>query len=403
MSILYFDCFAGVSGDMTLGALLDLGVSEEYLASELKKLNLDGWRIAVSRVQKNGVSANHVNVILEEEHHHHHEHEEKHEHTHGQEHAHKHEHTHGRNFADIRAMIENSAITDNAKALAIAIFQRVADAEGRVHGKPADEVHFHEVGAVDSIIDIVGCAICVDYLKPTAIYASTISDGKGFTYCQHGMIPIPVPAVMEIFKNRNVPFKQLDIEKELTTPTGAAIVAELANDFVPMDFTVTAIGCGAGTRDLKIPNVLRVMLCKEQADESGDTVTILETNLDDEKPEILGYTMERLLEAGALDVFYTPIYMKKNRPAVKLTVIAKPTDVAAFEEIIFTETATIGIRRRTETRTVLAREAVTVDTPYGTIRAKRSIFNNYSKTKPEFEDAKALAREKGIPLRDLLD
>ncbi|KAA6328808.1 hypothetical protein EZS27_022329 [termite gut metagenome] len=395
MKILYFDCFSGISGDMTLSALLDLGIDKDILVNELKKLGLNGWEIAVTNVSKHGIEAKHVDVVLENGiwgkvtgmfHHHH-----------------SHSHVH-RNMGDIARIIDASGISSGAKELAKRIFMRLALAEAKVHGSTPEEVHFHEVGAMDSIIDIVGAAICIDILSPDKVYASALHDGYGFVKCQHGTIPVPVPAVTEVLSARGVSFKQLDIEGEMMTPTGAAIVAELAESFGSMpEMKITKTGYGAGKKDFPIPNLLRVMLGETVATtEQSDSVTVIETNIDDTTPEILGYVMERLFEAGAKDVFFIPIQMKKNRLATLLSVICDEVETALMEHIIFTETSTIGLRKYSVTRSCLPRKAVTVATPYGNAEAKEVTFEGTTRTTLEYDDACRLARAKNVPLRDIL-
>ncbi len=478
MRILYFDCFAGISGDMTLGALLGMGIEKEYLISELNKLNLPGWNLTVSKVSKNGISANYVKVETDEqeddhwhhhghehehEHHEHHEHDHDHHHDHSehehkqcQGHSHGHNHAHGheckgkhknhkcckhsgnhgeqsgsqanhahhhRSYAHIKNLIINSGISETAKQLSLRIFDRVAKAEALIHNMPLDEVSFHEVGAVDSIIDIVGTAVCMDKLKADKIMVSTVNDGRGFVKCQHGLIPIPVPAVLEIFADSKIKLNQTDIDKELVTPTGAAIIAELAETCSAMPHMKIIKGSyGAGTRDLKIPNVLRLILGETLSDDyvqgHNDTersigsdydndatseVTVLETNIDDTNPEILGYVMERLFKEGALDVFFTNIYMKKNRPATKLTVLCSRERAAVLQKIIFTETSTIGIRFRSEARICLRREMKTVSTNIGDVLVKVSTFEDNVKISPEYENAKALAESLNVPLKTVYD
>jgi uncharacterized protein (TIGR00299 family) protein len=281
---------------------------------------------------------------------------------------------------------------------------RLAVAEAKIHGSTPDEVHFHEVGAVDSIIDIVGTAICIDMLAPDKIYASVLHDGHGFVQCQHGTIPVPVPAVTEVLAARGVGFKQLDVEGELMTPTGAAIIAELAESFGQMpEMKITQTGYGAGTKDFPIPNLLRIVRGESiaVAVPERDTVTVIETNIDDTTPEILGYVMERLFEAGARDVFFSPVYMKKCRPATWLHVLCDEADVPAMERILFTETSTIGLRKYRVERTCLPRKAVTVSTPYGDVKAKETIYGDTSRIAIEYEDARRIAREKGVPLQEV--
>lgn len=402
MKTLYFDCSSGISGNMTLGALLEIVGDENYLLEELKKLNVDGYKIEISKQVKNGITGTYVDVILEHEHHHHdHEHEYEHnhnpEHDHGHEHHHHHEH---RNLYDVNNIIDNSSLDENTKALAKRIFLRVAKAESKVHNKPLDEVHFHEVGAIDSIVDIVGTAILINKINPDKVIASVVNDGYGFIECAHGTMAVPVPATSEIFAASNVKFRQIDIDTELVTPTGAAIIAELVEDFTTLPAMVTEkIGWGTGSKNLKIPNVLKVYYGEIQ--EENQNFVVMETNVDDCSGEILGYTSEKLFANGALDVFYTPIYMKKNRPAYRLSVACRKEDMFKLQNIIFKETTTIGIRYRFESRTELGREFVEIDTKYGKIRAKKVTNNGETYVYPEYESMKKIAEENNIPLKEL--
>ena len=395
MKTLYFDCSSGISGNMTLGALLEIVGDEKYLLEELKKLNIDGYKIEISKQVKNGITGTYVNVLLEHEHHH--SHEDEHEHYH-HEHHHHHEH---RNLNDVNNIIDNSSLDNNTKDLAKRIFLRVAKAESKVHNKPLDEVHFHEVGAIDSIVDIVGTAILINKINPDKIISSIVNDGYGFIECAHGTMAVPVPATSEIFANSNVKFRQIDIDTELVTPTGAAIIAELAEDFITLPAMVTEkIGWGTGTKDLKIPNVLKVYFGEIQ--ENSENFVVMETNIDDCSGEILGYTSEKLFENGALDVFYTPIFMKKNRPAYRLTVACRKEDMFKLQNIIFKETTTIGIRYRFESRTELGREFVEIDTKYGKIRAKKVTNNSETYVYPEYESMKELAEKNNINFSQVL-
>lgn len=393
MKTLYFDCSSGISGNMTLGALLEIVGDEKYLLEELKKLNIDGYKIEISKQVKNGITGTYFNVILEHEHHH--SHEDEHEHHHHEHHHHEH-----RNLNDVNNIIDNSSLDNNTKDLAKRIFLRVAKAESKVHNKPLDEVHFHEVGAIDSIVDIVGTAILINKINPDKIISSIVNDGYGFIECAHGTMAVPVPATSEIFANSNVKFRQIDIDTELVTPTGAAIIAELAEDFITLPAMVTEkIGWGTGTKDLKIPNVLKVYYGEIQ--ENSENFVVMETNIDDCSGEILGYTSEKLFAQGALDVFYTPIFMKKNRPAYRLSVACRKEDMFKLQNIIFKETTTIGIRYRFESRTELGREFIEIDTKYGKIKAKKVTNNGETYVYPEYESMKKIAEEKNIPLKEL--
>ena len=391
MKTLYFDCSSGISGNMTLGALLEIIGDEKYLLEEIKKLNIDGYKIEISKKVKNGITGIYVDVILEHEHEHHH-----HDHNHD-EHQHHHEH---RNLNDVNTIIDNSSLEDKTKELAKRIFLRVAKAESKVHNKPLEEVHFHEVGAIDSIIDIVGTAILINKINPDKIISSIVNDGYGFIECAHGMMSVPVPATSEIFTDSGVKFRQIEIDTELVTPTGAAIIAELATEFVPLPtMTIKKIGWGAGSKDLKIPNVLKVYY-GEMENQEGNIV-VMETNIDDCGGEILGYTEELLFQNGALDVFFTPIFMKKNRPAYRLTVSCKKENMKKLQNIIFKETTTIGIRYRYENRTELERESIELDTKFGKIKAKKVKNQDETYIYPEYESIKELAIKNDIPLKDL--
>ena len=388
MKVLYFDCSSGISGNMTLGSLLEIIGDENYLINELKKLNVEGYKIEISKKIKNGITGTHVDVKLESEH--------KHEHKH---HHHHHHHEH-RNLNDINIIIDNSKLDEKVKELSKKIFLRVAKAESKVHNKPLNEVHFHEVGALDSIVDIVGTAILINKINPDKIISSIVNDGYGFIECAHGTMSVPVPATSEIFANSNVRFRQIDIDTELVTPTGAAIIAEVAEEFTTLPaMTTNKIGWGAGTKDLKIPNVLKVYYGEMQ--EQNENFVVMETNIDDCGGEILGYTEELLFENGALDVFFTPIFMKKNRPAYRLTVACKKEDVFKLQNIIFRETTTIGIRYRFESRTELGREFVEIDTKYGKLKAKKVINDGETYVYPEYSSIKELAQKNNIPLKEL--
>lgn len=413
MKTLYFDCSSGISGNMTLGALLEIVSDNDYLINELKKLNVDGYKIEISKKVKNGITGTYVDVILEHEHEEHdheeyensreHESDIEHEHSHEEhEHDHTHEHHHHehRNLYDIEKIIDNSDIDIKSKELAKRIFMRVVKAESKVHNKPLEEVHFHEVGAIDSIVDIVGTAILINKINPDKVISSIVNDGHGFIECAHGTMSVPVPATSEIFANSNVKFKQIDIDTELVTPTGAAIIAELSDEFTTMPaMAVEKIGWGAGFKDLKIPNILKVYYGDMQ--EGNEDFVVMETNIDDCAGEILGYTSEKLLQNGALDVFYTPIFMKKGRPAYQLTVTCKKEDMSKLQNIIFKETTTIGIRYRFEYRTKLPRENLEIDTKYGKLKVKKVLNNGETYIYPEYESMKELAQKNNIPLKEL--
>lgn len=399
MKTLYFDCSSGISGNMTLGALLEIVGDDNYLLQELKELNVDGYKIEISNKVKNGITGKYVDVILDDEHHHEHIHEHNNEHLHNEEHSHSHHHEH-RNLNDVNEIIDKSLIDEKSKELAKRIFLRVAKAESKVHNKLLEEVHFHEVGAIDSIVDIVGTAILINKINPDKILSSVVNDGYGFIECAHGTMAVPVPATTEIFANSNVKFRQIDVDTELVTPTGAAIIAELAEDFTTLPAMITRkIGWGAGYKDLKIPNVLKVYY--GDMDKPNENFVVMETNIDDCSGEILGHTEELLFKAGALDVFFTPIFMKKNRPAYRMTVACRKEDMLNLQKIIFRETTTIGIRYRTEFRTELERENTEVDTKYGKIKVKKVENNGETYIYPEYESLKEVASKNNVPLKEL--
>lgn len=374
--ILYFDCFSGISGDMAVGALLDLGVPKDYLIENLKSLNIDEeYQIEIRKSNKNGIEGTDFYVFLKEENIHHHE----------------------RNLKDIISIIDKSRITDGAKNIAKKIFNIIAEAEAKVHGKSIDEVHFHEVGAVDSIIDIVGVAVCIDYLKPDKIISSYVNTGSGFVKCQHGILPVPAPATMNILKD--VPIYSDERKFELTTPTGAAILKGLCSEFVEgINMKVKAVGYGCGKKNTEKPNVLRIVLGEEDKEE----VVLLETTIDDMNPQFYGYVMDKLFEKGALDVYLTPVYMKKNRPGIVISVLVHENKEKSIIEVLFKETTTIGIRKFKIKRYELQREIKRVETEFGKVDFKISKYEGeIINISPEFEDLKRISMEKGLPLKDV--
>lgn len=401
MKVLYYDCFCGISGDMNLGALLDLGVDEAYLRQELSKLNLDAeYELQVEKTNKKGISGTRVNVVLksvmhDNNHNHHHHHHEVQTGIESDNHHIHHEH---RNLKDIESIIINSSLNERVKKLSLAIFMKVAEAEAKVHGKPLYEVHFHEVGAVDSIIDIVGAAVCLDYLQVDQIMASSVQLGGGFVKCAHGIIPIPAPATVEILKN--VPVKSGIVPFETTTPTGAAILAANVSMFTDhMDFSIEKIGYGIGHRELEIPNVLRVYLGFRQRNDIKEEKYILETNIDDMNPELYGYIEEKLFAQGALDVFKTAISMKKGRAATKLSVLVEAKQEEKVLDVIFRETTSIGVRKYRVEKIMLQRDFAKISTEYGEVTIKNSYYQGEKvKYKPEYEDCKRIASEKNIPI-----
>lgn len=438
---LYLECYSGISGDMMVAALLDLGADEGVLNHALSSLKVDGFHTIISRVKKSGIDAcdfcvklepkyenhdhdmaflhgdnNHIHesqeqghdnhgIDNEHEHNHNQEHEvgDMHNHHHAHEHytnehheqdnheshvheSHVHEsHTHEhRNLADILDIINQADITMRARETAIHIFEILGDAEAKAHGTTIDQVHFHEVGAVDSIVDIVSVAVCLDNLNIDEVIVPVLYEGQGFVRCQHGMMPIPVPAVSNIVASNNLTLHVTNTEGELVTPTGAAIVAAIkTTNRLPNDFTISKLGIGAGKRTYDRPSMLRAMLIQENAKEA-DAIIKLESNIDDCSGENLGFVMEQLFEAGALDVFYIPIYMKKNRPAYQLTVISKEEDVNSLEQIIFHETTTIGIRKVRMERTILKREIKTLNTSFCEVKVKICELDSGKRYYPEY-------------------
>jgi len=383
MKIAYFDCFSGISGDMTLGALVDLGLDPDLLKGELSKLKLEGYQLSFSKTDKHSIAGTKAHVEL----------------THNHNHDHNHDHHHGRHLSEIRQLIENSDLSDDVKAKAISIFVRLGEAEAKVHDTTIEEVHFHEVGAVDSIVDIVGAAIGISAMGIEKIYSSPLSLGTGFTKSSHGVIPIPVPATMELLKG--VPVRQTEIKGELVTPTGAAIVTTLSDGFGPMpEMVVDKIGYGAGTKDLaEQPNLLRVSLGAAGGSYERDTINVVETNIDDMSSQIYDLLIDKLLELGALDVFLTPIVMKKSRPAIKLTALVESPQLEEVCACILAETTTLGVRIYQTGRKKLSREIIQVDTEYGKISVKLGkIGDEVVKFLPEYEDCKRIAREKNIPV-----
>lgn len=385
MKVLYYDCFCGISGDMNLAALVDLGVPKEYLIDELSKLNLNSeYEIKIENSMKLGITGTRVDVIL------------KHEHNH-EEHDHTHEHHH-RSLRDIEEIINSSSLSDKVKKLSLDIFMKVAKAEAKVHGKDLYEIHFHEVGAIDSIVDIVGAAVCLNYINVDKIIASPVQVGGGFVKCAHGIMPVPAPATAEILKD--IPMNTGLVQFETTTPTGAAILAANSEEFTKnIDFKIKKIAYGIGHRDLEIPNVLRVYLGEKESAEEKDEQYILETNIDDMNPEFYGYVEEKLFEVGALDVFKTPIYMKKGRPGIKLSVLVGSGKEDDILKVIFEDTTSLGIRRYKVEKIMLNREFSKVSTEYGDITVKKAYYKGkLVKYKPEYEECKTIAKEKKLAI-----
>lgn len=404
MKVAYFDAFSGVSGDMTVAALLDAGADAKKLIHGLEHLGL-GAAYRVEKVIRCGITALKFHVSVdgrpadEQHHHHHHGHEHSHDsdHHHGHRHEQTHDHSH-RGYSQIVQLIQKARIPAPVKESSIRVFTALGEAEAQVHGIPLEAVHFHEVGAVDSIADIVGACLGLYLLKVDQVYCSPVNVGSGTVQAAHGVMPVPTPATALLLRDK--PVYAEGPAMELTTPTGAAIVAALAAGFGPMpSVAIKAVGYGAGTKDFPDrANVLRVTIGEKSESTEARTVVLIEANIDDASPQLLGYAMDQLFAAGALDVTLTPLLMKKNRAGHMLTIVAKPEDREALAGIVFRETTTLGVRMTTAERRTLAREFVEVETAFGGIRMKVSP-NGFA---PEFDDCQAIARQKGVPLKDVL-
>ena len=414
--ILYLECYSGISGDMTVGALLDLGADQNILKKALESLDLEGYHLHFGRTKKCGIDAFDFDVHLEQENpHHHHEHEHNHDHEHKEhdqyEHCDEHQHHHDhRNINDIYKIIDQLKASGKVKELARKMFDIVAEAEAKAHGIPMVEVHFHEVGAIDSIVDIVGVAVCVENLGIDQVIVSPLSEGHGYVKCQHGVIPVPVPATVNIAAEHSLILKLTDNEGEMVTPTGAAIAAALNSGRpLPASYTISQIGIGSGKKNFKNANILRAMIIEEAvasnshpaSGEGLDQLWQLETNIDDCSGEAMGFTLECLGEAGAADAWFTPIYMKKNRPAYMLQVLCTYEQMEQMENIIFAHTTTVGIRRNQIERTILEREMKQVKTPYGNVAVKICSHKGNTYFYPEYEDIKKVCLEQHKNYKDV--
>ncbi len=379
MKILYYDCFSGVSGDMNLGAMVDLGIDIEYLRSELGKLHLDGWELTSEKSQRHGITGTKITVR-----------QTRHEHVH-------------RHLSDIDKIITGSTLSGEVKDLSMKIFLKIAEAEAAVHGIPLEKVHFHEVGAIDSIIDVAGAAICFIALGIEAVYVSEVELGSGFVDCAHGRLPVPAPATSEIIKG--IPVKIGNVDFEATTPTGAAIVTTLGTKFGtgPL-LTIKKTGYGIGHKEHPVvPNLLRVFLGETNEEHAqGHRAVLMEANIDDMNPEFYDHITDNLFRAGAADVFFTQIIMKKGRPGVILNVICEKGSENKLKEIIFTESTTLGMRSFEFNKDTLARETFKVNTIYGEVTVKRSFFGGKQvSVKPEYEECRKIASERNIPVKEV--
>ncbi len=443
MRIAYLDCFSGISGDMFLGALVDAGVPAKLFEETVAALNI-GARLEISRVNRSGIAATKLDVHVhgevelprevywaQQNHAREHDHEHHHKHDHGHEHEpvelrehnysqsrnegsragapapHEHMHEHGRGLKEIREVIRKAAISDRAKSTATAMFEALGAAEAKIHNSDIEKIHFHEVGAVDAMVDIICSAVGAEALGVDEIVCSPLNVGGGTVKCAHGLLPVPVPATVELLKG--APVYSSGLQVELVTPTGAAIVKTLAKRFAAFPaMTIEKSGYGAGTRDFSgHANVLRLTIGESRAEFAGnvssETISVLEANLDDLNPQVFGYVVDRLLAEGALDTFALPVQMKKNRPGMLLTVLSKPEDAARLTQIIFTETSTLGVRLREERRQALARKWITVGTRWGDVRLKVASMNgtvtNYA---PEYEDCRKIAAQHHVPLKSVM-
>ena len=391
--ILYLEGSSGISGDMTVSALLDLGASREKLEKELKKLPLDGYRLVIGRTVKNGIDACAFYVELDEA-----------------------KPQPLRDFGQIRTLLLESELEEKVKELSLQIFFTLAKAEAKVHGTDPEHVHFHEVGAVDSIVDIVAAAVCYLDLGITKGAVGTLREGTGTTWCQHGRIPVPVPATAELVRAHGLSMKMTDVQGEMITPTGAAIAAVLRNTLLPEAFSIEKTGIGSGEKDFPHANILRAMIIREDisfgkidsieekqtcTNNLQDQVMVLETNVDDCSGEILGYVQELLMAQGALDAIYRPVVMKKSRPAYQLQVICRKENQEKLEQIIFQETTTIGIRSYPANRKILERRIEEIETPYGKMKVKICRIDGEDRVYPEYEEVKRYCMESGVPMRDV--
>jgi pyridinium-3,5-bisthiocarboxylic acid mononucleotide nickel chelatase len=376
MKIAYFDCFSGISGDMIAGSLLDAGLDFSMLEAEIEKLGLESVRIKASKIVKQNIASTKFDVIYKDQHHH-------------------------RHLKDLNALVDNTSIDEDIKDKAKEVFLKIAVAEAKIHDMPLEKVHFHEVGAIDTIVDVVAALAGLKMLGIEKVFCSRLNVGSGFVTFSHGKFPVPAPATAEILKD--VPTYSTDSRGELVTPTGAAIITAMAESFGDMPSIRTqAVGYGAGTKDFDHPNVLRVYLGEMEEKSQTEEIQVIETNIDDMNPQWYDHVMERLYAEGALEVFFTNIQMKKNRPGVKLTILAKPGDEERLIKLVFTDTTSIGVRLRRESRVILKREFKTFSTGFGEVTAKVSYFNGVQvNLKIEYDDLKRLADENGVSVKQV--
>lgn len=421
---LYFECEAGISGDMAVAAMLDLGADKEILRKVLRSLPLEGYEIEIRRVLKSGIDCCDFNVKLDKSNYDHdmdylhgnfHDHHDIHHHNHHDYHDHHHHSAHEhRHLAEINSIIDSAEMTEGARHLAKKIFSIIAKAEAEAHGKPVDKVGFHEVGAVDSIVDIVSFAVCFDNLGIEKVYIPKLSEGTGTVRCQHGIMSVPVPAVLNIMKRSNISLEITNCEGEFITPTGAAIAKAIATDYeLPKAVRIREVGLGAGKRKYDKPSILRVLIIDDENQISAQTgvdvqplsngIYKLEANIDDATGEVLAYTVERLFEAGARDAYFVPCYMKKNRPGVILSVICDEDKIKELERIIFLETTTIGIRKIPFERSVLNRRMEDIDTLYGRAMVKVCTYEDKTFVYPEYDSVADLSKKSDISISEMFE
>lgn len=389
MKVLYYDCFSGISGDMNIGALVNLGVPVGYLQEELKKLGVKGFQLECKPSLKMGISGTFAQVSIHQD----------------QDHHHARGHHHGRNLQEITKIITSSGLSDYTKSRSLEMFRIIGEAEAKIHSKDINEIHFHEVGALDSIVDIVCAALCIDYLKPDRIIASSVELGGGFVTCQHGVFPVPAPATVEILKG--VPVKIGAVDKETTTPTGAAILKTFVDEYTSqVNFNISKIAYGIGYHDFNVPNVLRVYLGTMDTDISPNIenteAVMLECTIDDMNPEQYEFIIEKLFDAGANEVYIVPVIMKKSRPGIELKVLCSPTHRQVLETIILKETTSLGLRFYNVTKSMLLRESRTIETIYGPVRVKEAYYEGrVIKYKAEYDDCSKAARAHGVSMREI--
>jgi uncharacterized protein (TIGR00299 family) protein len=413
----YFDCFSGCSGDMLIGALLDAGLDLEVLKKGLGSLDFHGYRLASSKVVRSSITATKFDVIIDEEEHahdhhsehghdHHHEHSHEHEHNHAPEHSHEAAPRAHRGLTEILKIIDSGTLSENVKTKSSAIFRKLGAVEAGIHGVPLEEAHFHELGAIDTIVDIVGTVLALETLKIEKVYASPMAAGSGTVKTAHGILPVPAPATLQILADAGAPIAAAPFSDtppgELLTPTGAVLITSLAAGYSRPDLKVSKVGYGAGSKQFPgWPNVVRVWIGEEISSAESSELVLLETNIDDMNPQIYGYLMETLLAAKAADVWFTPIQMKKNRPAIMLSVLGPVNLEEKFTEIIMRETSTLGVRSRRISRHTAHREIIEFTSSLGLAHVKVKRYGDFVSISPEFDDCRRISLEKGLPLQEV--